>query len=65
MAGDTLNDLALFRTGFKGVVVGNAEQGLREATSGLAHVLQSDIPGCGGILEAMRTFGFLPGSAQP
>ncbi len=65
VAGDTLNDLALFRTGFKGVVVGNAEQGLREATSGLAHVLQSDIPGCGGILEAMRTFGFLHGNAQP
>ena len=65
VAGDTLNDLALFRAGFKGVVVGNAEEGLREATSGLAHVLQSDIPGCGGILEAMHTFGFLPGQAQP
>lgn len=63
VAGDTLNDLALFQAGFKGVVVGNAEPGLREATSGLPHVLQSDIPGCGGILEALHRFGLLQGKA--
>src|SRR5690606_39168438 len=33
VAGDTLNDLALYETGYKGVVVGQAEEALCEATA--------------------------------
>lgn len=54
VAGDTLNDLSLFTEGFKGVVVGQAEPALREATANLPTVLQASAPGAGGILEAIR-----------
>lgn len=54
VAGDTLNDLALYTEGFRGVVVGNAEAGLREATAELPGVLQAERVGAGGILDALR-----------
>ena len=58
-AGDTLNDLSMLQTGFKGVAVGNSEKGLLEATCNNARVLHAKRPGCGGILEAIAHFGFL------
>lgn len=58
VAGDTLNDYSLFTQGFRGVVVGHAEAALRRATASLPHVLQTSVPGAGGILEAIRTFGY-------
>ena len=54
VAGDTLNDESLFTEGFRGVVVGHAEPGLREATATLPDVLHADAPGAGGILEAVH-----------
>src|SRR3546814_5863716 len=56
VAGDTLNDLSLYDTGYKGVVVGAAEAALTRATSGRDHVYQAKSPGAGGILEAIRHF---------
>lgn len=56
VAGDTFNDLALFRAGYKGVVVGNAEPGLMEATAHLPGIYHAREEGAGGILEAMRHF---------
>ena len=56
-AGDTLNDLALLTAGFPGVVVGNAEQLLKQATRNLTDVYQARAEGAGGILEAMAHFG--------
>lgn len=56
VAGDTLNDLSLFQTGYKGVVVGSAEARLLEETRDLAHVFQAEKQGCGGILESMNHF---------
>src|SRR3546814_11983047 len=56
VAVDTLNDLSLYDTGYKGVVVGAAEAALTRATSGRAHVYQAKSPGAGGILEAIRHF---------
>lgn len=53
VAGDTLNDLSLYRRGFHGVVVGHAEQGLLEATSTMTGVRQHATPGAGAILEAL------------
>lgn len=58
VAGDTLNDLSLFRTGFKGVVVGGAEPALLAATADQSQVYHAKRPGCGGILEAFGTAGF-------
>jgi glucosylglycerol-phosphate synthase len=54
VAGDTLNDLALFTTGFRGVVVGNSEEGLRDSTEMLPNVIHAERSGAGGILEAFR-----------
>ncbi|TJY61073.1 glucosylglycerol-phosphate synthase [Sinimarinibacterium sp. CAU 1509] len=59
VAGDTLNDLAMYEHGFKGVCVGESEEGLLAATHGRARVLHAERPGCGGIVEAIEHFGFL------
>ncbi|PWV51695.1 glucosylglycerol-phosphate synthase [Chitinophaga sp. S165] len=61
-AGDTLNDLAMYNCGFKGVVVGNAEAKLVEATAGLKDILYADTAGAGGILEAIIHFPEFSGS---
>ena len=59
VAGDTFNDLSLFATGYKGVVVGNAEPGLLEATAGWHAIYHAKEEGAGGILEAMRYFSLV------
>ena len=59
VAGDTLNDLSMYEQGFKGVCVGDSEEGLLLATQELARVYHARDPGAGGILEAFRYFGFL------
>lgn len=56
VAGDTFNDLSLFNAGYKGVVVGNAEAGLLEATVGKENIYQAKAEGAGGILEAIEYF---------
>jgi len=56
VAGDTLNDLSLFQTGYPGVAVGNSEPRLRKALTGLDHVYQSPQPGSAGILDAIQYF---------
>jgi hypothetical protein len=57
VAGDTLNDLALYTAGFRGVVVGNAEGGLLEATASLPGAYHARRAGAGGILEALNRAG--------
>lgn len=59
VAGDTFNDLSLFKTGLKGVVVGNAEPGLADATNGLSKIYHASREGAGGILEAMQHFAWV------
>lgn len=59
VAGDTLNDLALFDTGLSGVVVGNSEPALRELVSGREHLYLATGEGAAGILEGLRHFGWL------
>lgn len=61
VAGDTLNDLALFETGLAGVVVGNCEAALRERVSGREHLYFAAGEGAAGILEGLRHFGWLTG----
>lgn len=56
VCGDTLNDLSLFRTGLPGVVVGESEAALVEATRGVSTVLQSERAGAGGIADALAHF---------
>ncbi|WP_212592623.1 HAD-IIB family hydrolase [Sphingobacterium humi] len=56
VAGDTLNDLSLFQTGYQGVAVGQSEIALLEATEGLSNVYQADRLGAGGIIESMETY---------
>ncbi len=56
VAGDTMNDLSLYQTGYKGVVVGRAEPKLVDAVSGMENIYVADDAGAGGILEAIRYF---------
>ncbi len=58
-AGDTLNDLSMLSSTFKGVCVGASEPGLLEATNHHSRTLHATRTGCGGILEAFAHFGFL------
>ena len=48
VAGDTLNDLAMFEAGFQGVCVGDSEAALLAATGDLANVFHAGAAGCGG-----------------
>lgn len=61
VAGDTLNDLSMYVTGFKGVVVGNSEPLLVSATCGMQHVYHARSAGAGGILEAINRFADFAG----
>lgn len=63
VAGDSLNDLALFQAGFKGIVVGNAEAALKETASRLDGVYGARREGAAGVHEGLRHFGFLDGRA--
>lgn len=69
VAGDTLNDLSLFRTGFKGVAVGNSEARLIEALADCRNVYRSPLPGAAGISDAIRHYGFeaetIPAGGEP
>lgn len=56
VAGDTLNDLAMYQCGYRGVVVGNAEQKLTDATLDMDKVYSAEASGAGGILEALLHF---------
>ncbi len=59
VAGDTLNDLSMYLSGFQGVCVGESEPALVDATHQLGNVFHARAPGCGGILEAVAHFGLL------
>src|SRR5690606_29124632 len=54
VAGDTLNDLALFETGYAGVAVGKSEKALLDATKDYSLIYQANSAGAGGILEFMK-----------
>lgn len=56
VAGDTMNDLSLFQTGFKGVAVGNSEPRLKTAVQRLPNVYRSQLPGAAGIADALNHF---------
>lgn len=56
VAGDTLNDLAMYQCGYKGVVVGNSENKLIQATKGTGQIFYAEAAGAGGILEAISHF---------
>lgn len=58
VAGDTLNDLSLFETGYHAVAVANSETLLRQKLSALPHVFQSTGNGAAGITEAIRYHSF-------
>jgi hydroxymethylpyrimidine pyrophosphatase-like HAD family hydrolase len=60
VAGDTLNDLSLFETGLRGVVVGNSEPALKRRLEARDTVYRSVGAGAAGILEAIETLKLLP-----
>ncbi|HUW98222.1 MAG TPA: HAD family hydrolase [Acidiferrobacter sp.] len=56
VAGDTLNDLSMFDTGFAGVAVGNGEPALLTAVRDMPNVHCSPYPGAAGVLDALLAF---------
>jgi glucosylglycerol-phosphate synthase len=56
VAGDSLNDLSMFRAGFRGVCVGESEPGLLCATADSERVLHTNGSGCEGIIEGLQHF---------
>lgn len=60
VAGDSLNDRALFDTGARGIVVGNCEPSLRNALARNPAVYIAHAAGAGGILEGLRHLRLLP-----
>lgn len=64
VAGDTLNDLSLFRTPYAGVAVGNSEPALLAEVSVLPNVYLSPEPGAAGITDAIERLGFMTEGAQ-
>jgi len=59
VAGDTLNDLSLFQTGYRGIVVGNAEKALLDETRSFKNTYFSSSHGAGGITEGLIHYGML------
>jgi len=57
VAGDTLNDLSMYATGFKGIVVGGAEPALIECARKFPRVFIANDEGCGGILTGLAHHG--------
>lgn len=60
VAGDTRNDTSMFLVGLKGVVVGNAEPQLKDATQGIPQVIHATGHGAAGIVEALHHFNLHP-----
>ena len=59
VAGDSLNDLALFETGLRGIVVGNCEPALRARVADMRQVYRAHGVGAAGVLEGLRHHGYL------
>ncbi len=57
VAGDTLNDLSMYATGFRGIVVGGAEPALVERVRKMERVFIAEDEGCGGILAGLAHHG--------
>jgi glucosylglycerol-phosphate synthase len=65
VAGDTLNDLSMFETGLRGIVVGGAEPALAERVRKRPLVHIAGEVGCDGILEGFSHHGALAPKAGP
>ena len=59
VAGDSLNDLSLFRLGAHGVIVGNAEAALRAAIATDDTVHRPHQMGAAGVLSALQDLGWV------
>lgn len=58
-AGDTLNDLSMFKLGMPAVAVGKSESGLIEAASKIRTTIISDKVGSLGVLDGLIKVGFV------
>ena len=58
-AGDTLNDLPLFRTGLPGIVVGNAETNLIPHVASMDNIYLSPYHGVSGIIDGLINYKWL------
>jgi hydroxymethylpyrimidine pyrophosphatase-like HAD family hydrolase len=62
VAGDSLNDLSLFETGLRGIVVGNCEPALLQQVTGMQRVYRARGIGAAGVLEGLRHYGHAHGA---
>ncbi len=61
VAGDTLNDLSLFESGYKSVIPSNAEPALLERIERTSLIYLAESEGTAGILEGLDHFQLFPG----
>ncbi|HSJ08977.1 MAG TPA: HAD family hydrolase [Longimicrobiales bacterium] len=64
VAGDSLNDLSLFRTGLRGIVVGNCEPALLQRLDVNQRIYRARGSGPAGVLEGLRHFGLVGDGPQ-
>lgn len=57
VAGDSGNDIEMFVAPFRGIIVGNADEDLKQFRG--PHIYQGDSPFAGGLLEGLRYWGVL------
>jgi hydroxymethylpyrimidine pyrophosphatase-like HAD family hydrolase len=65
VAGDSMNDLALFEAGLRGIAVGNCEPELRRRIARLPHVYQATAHGVDGVWEGLRHHGVYDDDREP
>ncbi|HEX6135496.1 MAG TPA: HAD-IIB family hydrolase [Longimicrobiales bacterium] len=64
VAGDSLNDMALFDTGLRGIVVGNCEPALLRRLAGRERIYRARGVGAAGVLEGLRHYGHAADGAE-
>jgi hydroxymethylpyrimidine pyrophosphatase-like HAD family hydrolase len=57
VSGDSLNDVDMFAEPYRGIVVANAEAGLKQAAPAGRFVLHASRPVAAGVIEGLRHFG--------
>lgn len=64
-AGDTLNDISLFKTGYPAVAVGGSEPALVSKVKSIKRSYVSKMPGTLGILDGLKKFDFIEDGESP
>ncbi len=65
VAGDSGNDLPMFRPAFRGIVPANGDDELRAGLKGRENIVYASAPIAAGVIEGLHTLGILPPQPAP